>query len=155
MKIMELKGLERLWLSENPLFCTCEMTWMTNWLNNFLLSLDKHVVEDFWNVTCSNSHMHGVPIFSLSKVDLGCFPSTWTTGQKIAVSLGAVVALILIVLGVFLAKRSREVKFIFYYYLKIDTIPRDDKTEDLQNKEYDAFFCYWYVFALSSLNLTF
>ena len=145
-KMMELKGLEQLWLSGNPLHCACEITWMTNWLNNFLLSLDKHVVMDFWNVTCSNHDIHGVPIFSLSKVDLGCFPPTWTTGQKITVSLGAVAALVFIILGVVLSRRSREVKFVFYYYLNLDTIPKDDETEIVGNKEYDAFFCYWYVY---------
>ena len=42
---------------------------------------------------------------------------------------------------IFLAARNpREAKFYMYYYLKVDTVPKDDKNEKLENMQYDAFF---------------
>ena len=45
----------------------------------------------------------------------------------------------------FVAKNPREIKFLMYCYLKVDTVPKDDRDENVDNMEYDAFFCYRYV----------
>ena len=39
-------------------------------------------------------------------------------------------------------RKSREVKFFMFYYLKLDTVPKDEENENLERIEYDAFFCY-------------
>ena len=50
--------------------------------------------------------------------------------------------IVIIVLVTIIAKNSREAKFFMYYYLKLDTVPKDDKDDNVDNMQYDAFFCY-------------
>ena len=86
---------------------------------------------------------------SLNKVDLGCFPSHWTLWQKIGVGVGAAMAVFIIVVAVIITKRSREMKWFMYYYLKLDTVPKDDRDENVENIKYDAFFCCRYFLTFS------
>ena len=89
--------------------------------------------------------MAGYPIYILNEVRLGCFPSQWTVWQKVGVGSASIIAItIIFALLILVVKRSREFKFMVYYYLRLDTIPKDDPQENLNNIEYDAFFCYRY-----------
>ena len=139
----QLQNLEKVWLSGNTLHCDCSMTWMIGWLNNYTIISREHIVVDYKDVKCYSGKEIGHPIYLLDKVKLGCYPNKWTLKQKALVGLGTGVALLVIgALLSTLAKRNREVKFFMYYYLKLDTVSKDDKDEDLTNKEYDASFCY-------------
>ena len=90
-------------------------------------------------------------VYTLNPVDMKYFPSMWTTWQKVVVGVGSGVAIIVITLLIVAkVKGSREVKFLMYYYLKLDTMPKDDKNENVDNMEYDAFLCYRYRSLLSS-----
>ena len=121
------------------------MTWVIDWLNNFTTSSGEHVIAGYENIKCHSGMMVGVPIAQLDKVNMGCFPSKLTLRQKIAIGIAAIVAgIIIITLTALVIKRSRDVKFFFYYYFKWCTCfgPKDDKNENLDNIEYDAFLSY-------------
>ena len=144
--VQQLKNLQKIWISRNPYHCDCSMTWMIKWLNNFTTSNGEHVIKDYKDVTCNSGMMVGRPIYTLTEIEMGCFSSALET--RLGVGGGI---LMLILIGVFIAmKRSRELKFIMFYYLKLDTVPQDDKNESLDMIEYDGFFCYRYSTSDSS-----
>ena len=137
--------LDEIWLSGNPFHCNCSMTWMVGWLNNFTTSNGEHVIVDYENFTCKSGMVIGKPIHLLNEVNMGCFPSKWTTWQKAGVGIGTSAAIIIFIITLVATKRSREVKFLLYYHFKLNTIPDDDKNVNLDNIKYDAFFCFWQV----------
>ncbi len=138
-----LKMLRELWLQENLFVCNCEMMWMVQWLNNFILPSQKHIVVKYQELTCNNGKLKGLPMYALTDAVMGCAP--WTTGQKLGMTFGVGATFMMILTGLIVAKRSREARFLMFYFWKLDTVPKDDKAEDLSDKEYDAFFCYWWV----------
>lgn len=139
--IQNLDTVEEIWLSGNPLDCDCGMIWMIHWLNNFT---KKSIVRDYKDITCGSGRLNGIPVHGLSEVTMGCYPHKWTTGQKAGIGTAVHLLAIVFVAAVIVTKKSSEVKFLMYYYLHLNTVPKDDKTEDL-DKKYDAFFCYRYV----------
>ena len=148
-EVQELTSLEKVWLRGNPIHCDCDMTWMIDWINNFrTTTTGERVVVDHAHVICQSGKMKGKPIYQLNKVDLGCYPHNWTLQQKLIAGLSISVGTIIIVAMVIIGLYSRRGRFLMYYYLKMDTIPRDDKDEDLEDIEYDAFFCYRSVRAI-------
>ena len=147
-KIQEVTTLEKVWLHSNPLHCDCDMTWMIGWINKFIVITRERIVVDHAQVKCHSGKMRGQPIFKLNQVDMGCYPHDWTLQQKPIVGLSASIGTIIIVAMVIIGLYSRRGRFFLYYYLKMGTIPRDDKDEDLENIEYDAFFCYRSVRAI-------
>ena len=136
--MQSLTNLNRIWLSGNHFHCGCSITWMIKWLNNFTTSTGDHVIVDYENVTCHSGKMKGKPIYLSSAVEMGCYPSGW----KIGVGVGSGVSLLIIISIIIMTRKSREVKFFMFYYLKLDTVPKDNKNENLEMIEYDAFFCY-------------
>ena len=139
-EIQELTSLEKVWLRGNPIHCDCDMTWMIDWINKFVHG--ERIVVDHAQVNCHSGKMRGKPIYKLNRVDLGCYPHDWTIQQKLIVGLSVSIGVTIIVIVVIIGLHSRRGQFFMYYYLKMDTIPRDDKNEDLGDIEYDAFFCY-------------
>ena len=153
-EVQELTNLEKVWLRGNPIDCDCDMTWMIGWINKFIPTTKERIVVDHTKVKCHSGKMRGQPIFKLNEVDLACYPHDWTLQQKLIVGLSISTGIIVIVTMVIVGLYSTRGQFFMYYYLKIDTIPRDDKNEDLEDIEYDAFFCYRSVRAiLVALNL--
>ena len=141
-KLRNQKHLTKVWLSDNPFHCDCDMVWMKDLLNNFTTLTGDHIILDYKDVKCKTGMMIGAAIYNLNEVEMGCFPSKWTTWQKIGVGIGGGMAIITILITILVTKRSREVKFLMYYYFKLDTVPKDDRNENVDNMEYDAFFCY-------------
>ncbi len=141
--VQNLSGLDEVYLSGNPFECSCDMTWMVKWLNSLSNETNEVLVRDYRNVKCANGKLEGIPIIFLSDVLLGCYPSRWTLGQKIGVGTAAVFIGLIFVVAVLTIRRSREVKFLLYYYLRLNTVPKDDQKEITNTKKYDAFFCYW------------
>ena len=146
LSILQLKGLEKLWLSGNPFHCDCDMIWMIGWLNNFTLHPGQHIIVDYQDVRCHSGLMKGLPIFVLNEIEMGCFPSKWTLVQKLGVGIGSGVALlIIIILAILVIRKYREIKFFFYHYFKLCnciTVARGDKNEKLDTMKYDAFLYY-------------
>ena len=149
--LVNLTHLKKIYLGGNPFHCDCSMTWTIEWLNKFTDLMGDHIISDYKNVKCHDGLVAGKPIYTLNRVDMKCFPSMWTTWQKVVVGVGSVVAIVVITLLIVVKmKGSREVKFLMYYYLKLDTVPKDDKNENVDNMEYDAFLCYRYRSLLSN-----
>ena len=139
----DLYQLDKIWLSDNPYHCDCEMTWIVEWLNTYTAASGQHIIVDFDNLTCQSGIMKGKTISTLNTVEMGCFPGELTLFHKVGIAIGAGVALIIIgVLLFFTAKRSREVKFILFNKFNLNTIA-DDKNENLNEIQYDGFFCFW------------
>ena len=111
-------------------------------MNTFTTESGEHIIVDFKEVQCSNGLLEGEAIHQLNEIDMECYPYSWSTAQKVGVGIGAAVALLAMIVVVIVTKRSREVKFLMYCYLRLDTVPKDDKDENIGNKEFDAFFCY-------------
>ena len=141
-QIKSLDNLEKIWLGDNKFHCDCSMTWMITWLNNFTTPTGDYTIVDYENIKCYSGMMKGTPVYKLNEVKMGCYPKL-STLQKVGMGIGVVVAgFIIILLLVIIIKRSREAKFLMYYYFKLDTVPKDDKDENVDDMEYDAFFCY-------------
>ena len=145
----KLSHLQQIWLSDNPYHCDCNMAWMIGWLHNFTTLLGKHVIVDYNQIKCHTGMMVGKSIIELDKVEMGCFPPELTLWQNNFLGLSAgVTALIIAGLTYLVIKRSRDVKFFLYYYCKWCTcfgLPKDDKNENLDNMEYDAYLSYRYI----------
>ena len=132
-EVQELTSLEKVWLRGNPIHCDCDMTWMIGWINKFIPITRERIVVDHAQVKCHSGKMQGQPIFKLNEVDMGCYPHDWTLQQKLIVGLSVSIGCIIIVALVIIGLYSRRGRFLLYYYLKMDTIPRDDKNEDLED----------------------
>ena len=141
-KIQELTFLQQVSLSGNPFDCHCSMTWMIDWLNNFTTTSGDHVIVDYKEVFCHSGLNVSDPIYKLDEVIMGCFPAKLTFGQKLGIGIGAALGFLVLILVFLVARNPREIKFYMYYYFKVDTVPKDDKNENVENMQYDAFFCY-------------
>ncbi len=140
--IQKLGGVSEMYLSGNPLVCDCKMIWMIKWLNELNNSTNTNLVRDFREVKCDNDKFKGIPIIYISEVLMGCFPSRWTTGQKVGIGTGIVLFGIIFIITVLAMRKSREVKFLLFYYLNLNTLQKEDLNEEIDTKEYDAFLCY-------------
>lgn len=134
--IKDLENMEEIWMAGNPFQCYC---WMFKWLQTFENISQTYLVKDYRDVTCKK----GSQTLKVFGGDLGCNQGKWTTAQIVGVSVAALFITIVFVLTVISLKRSREVKCLLFYYLRLDTVPKDDKDENLENFEHDAFLCFW------------
>ena len=145
-KFRELTNLKKIWLGGNPFHCDCSTIWMIKWINNFTVSDGTHVIVDYLNVKCSSGKMIGIPIFVLTEVELGCFPSKWTVWQKVGVGIGAGLGgIIIMILMSCMIKKSREVRFFIFYKLKLHFVlhfHEKANEENIEHKEYDAYLSY-------------
>ncbi len=139
--IQQLVLLEEIWMSGNPYDSDCSMTWMIPWLNNFTTAAKINIVRDYKDVKCGTGRFKGIPIHTLTEVALGCYPHKLTSGQIAAFGASAGLMIAILIVVVVVVKKSKEVKFYMFYYLHLNTAPKDDKRENL-DKKYDAFFCY-------------
>ena len=140
--VQDWTNVEKIWLHGNPFKCDCSMTWMIGWLNNFTTPKGQRIIVDYKDIYCQSGMMKDSPIYVLNEVTMGCYPPKLTTMQKIGIALGAGTGLVIILVILLVSRNPREVKFLIYYYFKLDTVPKDDKNENVDNMEYDAFFCY-------------
>ena len=140
-EVQELTNLEKVWLRGNPFHCDCDMTWMIDWINN-RTTTGERLVADYAQIKCHSGEISRRPIYQLNKLDMGCYPHDWTLQQKLIVGLSTGTGIIIIGIVLTVSLYSRRGQFLMYYCLKMDTIPPDDKDEDLEDIEYDAFFCF-------------
>ena len=155
-KFTEMTNLKKIWLGGNPFRCDCSTIWMIRWINNFTISDGTHVIIDYLNVKCSSGKMIGIPIFVLTEVELGCFPSKWTVLQKVGVGIGVGLGgIIIMILMSCMIKKSREVRFFIFYKLKLHFVSHFHEKaneENIENKEYDAYLSYRSVVSILSLS---
>ena len=78
-KFRDLTNLKKIWLGGNPFHCDCSIIWMIKWINNLTASERNRFIVDYLDVKCGSGKMIGkmigIPIFVLTEVELGCFPS--------------------------------------------------------------------------------
>ena len=76
--LMGLKTLERVYVAGNPVQCTCDSLWFTDWLVNFTSPSGVRLVQDYSHVTCAagDASWVGTPVHRLDPVQMGCFPKT-------------------------------------------------------------------------------
>ncbi len=130
--MQEAKHLTKIWLTGNPFVCDCTMLWMIDWIANFTLPSTEHVVQNYHNITCTNGVMAGQPIYTLNRVDMGCFPDRMPSWE---IALLAVVGFLVIAIAVsivFLFKKREKLKFLLLR----------DKDEKLDGKEFDVLISY-------------
>ena len=144
-KVEQLVLLEKIWLEGNPFHCDCSMTWMISWLNNFTTYSGEHIIQDYQKLTCHSGKAKGLPISTLNRVILGCYPKELTTWQKITIGVGSGVGLILIVfLLVKFIQILRDFRFFLFHKLKIHSVLKinNDNEETIEDKKYDAYLSY-------------
>ena len=72
--IKKLTSLKTAFLAGNPIDCTCDTLWLTDWLVNFTTPSGEKVVRDYEKVTCYGGEWDGTPVYKLDPVEMGCYP---------------------------------------------------------------------------------
>lgn len=147
--IQDLNYLQKIWVSENPIDCNCEMIWMIGWLNNFKTLSGEHIIQDYKYVVCHSGLNIGDPIYKLDEVDMGCYPHVWTTWQILLFTLETTAGILIIaVLAMALVRKSRSVRFFFFHKLKVRSAlywdANDAEEQNPKNMKYDAYLSYRY-----------
>ena len=68
--IRNIASLEKLKIFGNMFQCSCDNTWMRNWILN-----NSEIIENYQKIMC---HMEGgklIPIVQMNEVDMGCVPN--------------------------------------------------------------------------------
>ena len=63
--------LEEIYLSGNPIDCTCGILWFVKWL-----SYDTKIVKDLQSIRCVGGEWDGAQVYRLTKEQMGCLPPT-------------------------------------------------------------------------------
>ena len=125
----------KLWLSNNPFACACDLLWMKNWMTN---KSDRTIFEDYYDIECNS----GVPLYEMDPVKMGCFPKELTLWQKALIGISATVTTGVVIAIIAISRRWNEVKW--FMYLHFDILDKNDGNENLNNKKKDALISYWY-----------
>ena len=136
LNIQNVATLSKIWLSNNPFICDCNMLWMKDWMFN---KSREMIVQDPYEVKCPD----GDSIDKLDPVKMGCYPNGLTLLQKFVIGLSAVVTVAIVIAIIAISRRWNEVKW--FVYLHFNILGKNDGNEDLANKEYDALLSYWQV----------
>ena len=70
----ELVFLKSIYLGQNPIDCTCETLWFSDWLVNSTTPSGERIVQDFQNVTCFGGKWDGIPVYKLDPIEMECYP---------------------------------------------------------------------------------
>ena len=71
MNIRNITSLNNLSLSGNNFICNCDNIWMKDWILN-----KSQIIHNYKIVTCQLPSGTRSPVIQISKVDLGCIPTT-------------------------------------------------------------------------------
>ena len=77
--IVDVKSLEEVYMSGNPIECTCDSMWFASWLMNFTAPSGVRIVKDYEKVTCYGGQWSGTAVHKLDAVEMGCFPAKLAT----------------------------------------------------------------------------
>ena len=72
--ITKVSSLETAYLGGNPIHCTCDILWLTDWLVNFTTPSGEKVVRDYEKVTCYGGEWDGTSVYKLDPMEMGCYP---------------------------------------------------------------------------------
>ena len=136
MSITELTSLQKIWLDGNPFHCDCDIFTLRDWMENFNHS-GTRVVQDYGSISCADNKR----IHSLDPWAMGCFPKLklW---QKIALGVGSACLVSFFVIAILcINRRLEEIQWLLF--LKFNILNKGDAEENLDDKETDAYFCFW------------
>ena len=133
-RIQEARSLQKLWLGGNPVHCSCDMTWMIRWLENFTTPSGEKIVVDYREVTCHSGSMKGRAIYTLNEIDMGCYPNTWVSWQKAVVGAAfATLAVIIVILVYVVMRQSTRKENVGFQTLRNELDPGN--VDDEENVE--------------------
>ena len=120
-------------IGNNPYACNCDMLWMVHW---FFQSNTKYIPSD-WTCVYGKSSVIGLPIYMLTKSNLGCIP------LPIALICGTSVGVIILVVLIIMFFRNLDlIKFQLFLHFNIRV--NEDQAEIVDSMEFDAFVAYKY-----------
>ncbi len=133
--------LESLWLGGNPVQCDCDMQWLISWLNSTRVSGNR-LVQDHQDVICTGGKLDGIPVYKLTRVQIGCYPDRVARWIIVVSSVTGGVLLLSVILILIVHRKWNAVRWIIYKNL--DKLLGDvDRNEVIENTEFDAFLSYW------------
>ena len=68
--IRNITSLEKLNIQENSFQCSCDNTWMRNWILN-----KSEIIENYKEIKCQMKSGKWIPIVQMNEVDMGCLPN--------------------------------------------------------------------------------
>ena len=134
-------NLEKLWLGGNPVQCDCDMLWLISWLNNTRVSGNR-LVQDYQDVICKGGNVDGIPVYKLTRVQMGCYPEKVAMWIIIVSSVVGGLLLISVIVAILIHRKWNAVRWIIYKNFD-KLLGNPDRNEDIQNTEFDAFLSYW------------
>ncbi len=130
-------------VGNNPYICNCDMLWMVHWILDVDSTL-KFISSDK-DATCAygKSSVIGMPIFRLTKSNLGCIP------LPMALICGTSVGVVILVVLIIMFFRNLDV-IKFQLFLRLNIRVNEDQAEAVDSMEFDAFVAYKYVHICST-----
>ncbi len=132
--------LERLWLGGNPVQCDCDMVWLISWLNNTRVCGNR-LVQDYQEIICTGGPLDGIPVYKLTRVQMGCYPKKVATWIIVVSSVTGGLMLIAVVLVILAYQHWVLIRWLMYKHFD-KLVGNPDRMEDLTDMEYDAFLSY-------------
>ena len=72
--LKELVFLRQIYLGQNPIECTCDTLWFSDWLVNFTNPSGERIIQDYQNVTCFGGKWDEIPVYKLDPIEMECYP---------------------------------------------------------------------------------
>ena len=73
--LKKLTCLEALYLSGNPIECTCDNIWLVGWMTNFTTPFGNKIIKDYKNVVCADERWNRTAVYKLNHKKMGCYPT--------------------------------------------------------------------------------
>ena len=137
--ISKITSLQSIKLSRNHFKCSCEMTWMIQWLPQ-QTPKGERIVKDYKDVVCHSGMLTGKQIVQITPEKMGCYPQKLNTGEKVTIGVLGTLIVGIVIAIIAISRRWNEVKWLLYLHFNI--LDKSDRNEDLNGKNYDAFISY-------------
>lgn len=134
-------NLNKLWLGGNPIKCNCDMLWLISWLNSTMIS-GRRLVQDYQDVICSGGRLDGIPVYKLTRVQMGCYPKPVATWTIVLSGVIGGLALLSVIAALMIHRKWNAVRWLVYQRFD-KLLGNPDRNENLENTEFDAFLSYW------------
>ena len=128
-------------ISQNPFQCSCDMLWMTTWLNNGTTPSGEHIIKDYNDVFCHSTEQTRKHISTLQASDLGCYHKIITTSAIIGITFAGLIIILVISTVIIGVKRGREIRWLVYKNVGVYVRGKQD-SEDMTDMGFDAFISY-------------
>ena len=69
-----LISLETLYLSRNPIQCTCDNVWLVDWMKHFTTLAGNRIIKDYEDVICADERWNKTAVYKLNYKKMGCYP---------------------------------------------------------------------------------